>query len=79
MVTALEIEDAEDFGETLRLVRRLAGLTQQDLGAVMGVSAGRIGKYERAINPPNFATAIKLMHACGWRLVAVPAADSDGT
>ncbi len=72
MSALLSLDDPEDFGETLRLLRRLAGVTQQELGAAIGTSAGRIGKYERGINPPNLPTAIKLLKILGYRLAIEP-------
>ncbi len=72
MSALLSLDDPEDFGETLRLVRRLAGVTQREVGEVIGVGPSRIGRYETGVNIPNLVTAMKLLKYLGYRLAIEP-------
>lgn len=50
----------ELFGKKLRKLRQQYGYTQSDLGKILGVSQGEIGKYERGEHEPNFARLIQV-------------------
>lgn len=48
------------IGERLKMARKMAGLSQQELGEEAGVSRMSISKYERDINVPRSQVLIKL-------------------
>lgn len=75
----MAIDSGSDFADTIELARRLSGMTQSALGEKLGVSAGRIGLYERGVNPPNLGTAINLLGHLGWHLVAIQDTQPEGS
>lgn len=44
------------FSERLRKLRRMRGITQDELAAATGVSRSAIGMYENGAREPNFET-----------------------
>ncbi len=69
------------IGEKISEKRKLAGLTQKELGELMGVDGATIGKYERNVLNPKFETVKKIADALGCNVadldenLAVSAAD----
>lgn len=53
----------KDFGETLRKLRRLRGLTQDDLARLCDRSVDAISQWERGVNWPSFDALTVLMKA----------------
>jgi len=51
------------IGERLKMARKMAGMSQQQLGEKAGVSRMSISKYERDINVPKSQVLIKLAKA----------------
>jgi transcriptional regulator with XRE-family HTH domain len=51
------------FGETLRRLRRQAGLTQEDLGTAVKVGHDTIRKWERGQRTPGLEIATRLADA----------------
>lgn len=51
------------IGERLKMARKMAGMSQQELGERAGVSRMSISKYERDINVPKSQVLIKLAKA----------------
>lgn len=50
---------------TLPAARKLAGLTQQELGALCGVSAGTISRWEKGKKEPTLSQAKRIGEVCG--------------
>lgn len=48
------------FGTRLRERREWAGLTQKELGAILGVSGNAVGNYENGVSSPNADSLYKL-------------------
>ena len=48
------------IGQNIRKVRKKAGLTLQDVGNLVGLSAGAISQYERGERVPDIVTMFKL-------------------
>lgn len=51
------------IGERLKMARKMAGMSQQDLGEKAGVSRMSISKYERDINVPRSQVLLELAKA----------------
>lgn len=49
-----------DFGSILKLLRKNHNLTQEELGARIGLSKAVISKYENGIGYPTFDTLIHI-------------------
>lgn len=56
------------FGEKLKELRTVAGLTQAGLADASSVPIGTIRDYEQGKRDPLLSTAQKLAHALGFRL-----------
>lgn len=54
---------ARTFGQTLREMRRKAGVSQDDLAQRSGVDRSAISNYERGRREPNLRTIVKLARA----------------
>ncbi|MBR6503184.1 MAG: helix-turn-helix transcriptional regulator [Clostridia bacterium] len=52
--------NAYDFGSILKLLRKNHNLTQEELGARIGLSKAVISKYENGIGYPTFDTLIHI-------------------
>lgn len=50
---------------TMPAARKLAGLTQRDLAAMVGVSEATISNWERFKKEPTVSQAKKIGEACG--------------
>lgn len=55
-------------GERLKSARHLAGMSQRDLAAIVGVTAPAISKYERSQSVPSSGVLIRLARALGVRV-----------
>jgi transcriptional regulator with XRE-family HTH domain len=53
------------FGEKLRELRDLAGLSEAKLAELSGVSFGAVHNYSLGFRRPTFAAAVKLARALG--------------
>ncbi|TPI27104.1 helix-turn-helix transcriptional regulator [Mesorhizobium sp. B3-1-9] len=53
----------DKFGTILRELRKLRGLTQDDLAARTGRSLDAVSQWERGVNWPSFETLIRLSEA----------------
>ena len=73
----IPLDTAADVGETLRLLRQLAGMSQSDVDARSGVCFTRISRMERGLTVPDTRTLLRLLAALGYRLAIVPLA-TDG-
>lgn len=51
------------FGMVLKELRRLRGLTQDDLALITGRSVDAISQWERGINSPSFDAVVRLCDA----------------
>lgn len=45
--------NATQFGERLRMVRKMRGYTQDELSHWLHMSDGAVGKYERGVTSPD--------------------------
>lgn len=50
-------------GEKIKRARKAAGLTQQELGELLGVSGSMIGQYEGNLRNPKHETLLKIARA----------------
>ena len=73
----IPLDTAKDVGETLRLLRQLAGMSQSDVDARSGVCFTRISRMERGVIVPDTRTLLRILAAMGHRLAVVPLA-TDG-
>ena len=48
------------FGETLKNLREIKGITQKDLGKILGVSRATIAGYETKSRQPDFERLVKI-------------------
>ena len=53
------------LGQNIQLIRKLKGLTQQELSDQIGINLQSLSKIERGINYPTFETLEKLTEALG--------------
>lgn len=53
------------LGHNIQVIRKLKGLTQQELSAQIGINLQSLSKIERGINYPTFDTLEKLTEALG--------------
>lgn len=72
----IRIETPADIGETLALLRQLAGLTQQQLVAACGISQTEISLYEVGDRMPGPAKLLRHLAGLGWGLAIVPLNES---
>lgn len=49
-----------DFGERLKLFRKQAGLTQDDVAAQLGLTKNAISQWERNVSQPDLANLVAL-------------------
>jgi transcriptional regulator with XRE-family HTH domain len=59
--------EAIQFGAIVRSLRERRGLTQEELAARSGISAGYVGFVERGDNVPTLTVILQLAHALGVR------------
>lgn len=52
-----------NFGRILKQVRRLRGLTQEELAQKAGRSVDAVSQWERSVNWPGFDTMVRLSDA----------------
>ena len=50
---------------TLIAARKMAGLTQRELGLACGVSEGTISRWEKGLKDPTITQARKIGEVCG--------------
>jgi transcriptional regulator with XRE-family HTH domain len=53
----------QTVGEKVRQYRKIKGLSQEELAALVGVSAETVGNIERAKHAPSLATLEKILAA----------------
>ena len=56
------------IGQTIRALRKKRGLTQNQLGALCGITGGAVSSYENGVTTPKRRTAEKLAAALGVSL-----------
>jgi len=56
------------LGETIRKVRKEKKLTQEQLGALIGVKKAQISKIENSLNDARFETILKVFRALNVRI-----------
>lgn len=54
-----------DFGDTLRHLRKMRNLTQDEFGARVGLSKAVVSKYENGIGYPTLETLEKISRCFG--------------
>jgi transcriptional regulator with XRE-family HTH domain len=52
-------------GENIRSARKAAGMTQKQLGEILGVSGSMIGQYENGLRNPKTGTIVRIANAIG--------------
>lgn len=63
------------FGERLKSLREVAGVTQYALAKRSGVTAQAISKIEQGDRDPSWSTVVKLAHALGISVADFDVAD----
>jgi len=66
---ATRLELVEDFGQKVRAAREARGLTQEELGKMIGEKASVISRIEAGKMEPDIVLARKLEHALGLKLL----------
>ena len=66
---AVRLELVEGFGQKIRAAREARGLTQEELGKMIGEKASVISRIEAGKMEPDIALARKLEHALGLKLL----------
>lgn len=56
------------IGEKIRIIRKEKGLSQKQLGSLLGVSQQMIGQYENSPHEPKIETLRKIAAALGMKL-----------
>lgn len=67
--TAFQIQSPKQFAVYLRALRRSRGLTQGDLGRLIGVTGARISEIEKDPSAVGLTQVLKLLHILGARAV----------
>jgi transcriptional regulator with XRE-family HTH domain len=70
-VTTVPIDSGEDLASTLKLLRVLAGRTQQSIAEPLNFSPGRVGEYERGVRSMRVTTLLRLLAELGWQMTLV--------
>lgn len=73
------LSSAPQLSAHLKSLRKARGLTQAQLGALLGVSQNRIADIEKDPGAVSFEQLLHILHALGAQLAvrtATPAADS---
>jgi transcriptional regulator with XRE-family HTH domain len=55
--------------DLVREARRRAGLTQRQLGSLIGTTQSAIARIERGVTEPSYERVAELLRACGFDLV----------
>jgi transcriptional regulator with XRE-family HTH domain len=58
------------YGDLVAQARRARGLTQVELAAISGIEQANISAIENGHRVPGAATLHRLLHACGFELIA---------
>ena len=77
MSPAFPIRFADQMREHLRSLRKKRGLTQAQVGALMGVSQARIAEIEAKPGLVNFDQMLQLLSLLGASLSLAPANEPD--
>ena len=56
------------LGETIRKMRKKKNLTQEQLGALIGVKKAQISKIENSLNDARFETILKVFRALNVKI-----------
>jgi len=64
----MEAKSTTNLGERILAARKLAGLSQRQLAAALGVSAMAISKYEREVVTPNSEALLRIGEKTGQRI-----------
>lgn len=64
-------------GSVIATLRTMAGQSQIELGEAAGVAGSQVSGYERSKSIPSLDILLRLLHAAGWHLVAMPAAEAE--
>ncbi len=64
-IVAKEKEIDPNFGPKLRALRERAGMSQDRLAELVGMSGNAIARIERAEREPGWGTVLKLANALG--------------
>lgn len=64
-------------GAVIATIRSITGLSQGVIGEAAGVAGSQISKYENSQVIPSVEILIRLLHAAGWHLTAMPAIEAE--
>lgn len=62
----------DSIGPVIAAARKRSGRTQRDLGALVGVTQGRMSQLEKAGGKASFATIVQLANELGLEVVLRP-------
>lgn len=68
----LAILSGTTIAEALRQARQKAGLSVSTLARSAQTSRAAVHAYETGAREPNVATALRLLHACGYTMEIIP-------
>ncbi len=56
------------IGKILRTMRRMAGLSQEQISKLTGYARNTISQYETGVLQPDFKTIEKIANECGFNI-----------
>jgi transcriptional regulator with XRE-family HTH domain len=68
----LAILSGTPIAEALRQARQKAGLSVSTLARSAQTSRAAVHAYETGAREPNVATALRILHACGYTIGIIP-------
>ncbi|HET9080864.1 MAG TPA: helix-turn-helix transcriptional regulator [Trebonia sp.] len=68
----LAILSGTPIAEALRQARQKAGLSVSTLARSAQTSRAAVHAYETGTREPNVATALRILHACGYTIGIIP-------
>ena len=72
MAGDVPIDDAADLGAFIRVARKAAGLTQDDLAEFVDADRVYVGRVERGSESRRLARVLRILHGLGYDLVISP-------
>lgn len=56
----IEVIQLVDFGDTLKTLRKRAGLSQEQLAQQLGITKGMVSSYETSMRMPSYPVLLKI-------------------
>lgn len=58
-----------ETGDLIRFVRQSCGLSQKQLGELMGIRQCNVSQYETGVYEPKYARLVEILDVCGYELI----------